>query len=229
MIDAMFTSRDIVGIVTGFVFVFAVLAIATILSRRTRLDSFVIRKLVHIAVAHWWLIALHFHDSVPPALVGPVVFVILNYIDYRRTLYPGFTESRPAGGIGTVIFPISLIVIVAVTFGGVFPLAAGTAGILVMGYGDGVAALVGRRFGRRQLGRRIGKTVVGSAAMFVVSSLVLLAILAVQIGLREWGVSALSIFVIAAAATLIEMLTPYDLDNLTVPIAVTVFVGFLPV
>ncbi len=227
MIDAMFTSRDIAGIVIGFGFLFAVLAIATVLSRRTRLDAFVIRKLVHISVAHWWLIALHFHDSVPPALVGPVVFVILNYIDYRRTLYPGFTESRPDGGIGTVIFPVSLIVIVALTFGGLFPLAAGTAGIFVMGYGDGIAALVGRRFGRRRLGQRTGKTVAGSAAMLVVSSFVLLAIFAVQIGFRESGLTALFILLIAAAATGIEMFTPYDLDNLTVPIAVTVFAGLL--
>ncbi len=227
MIDAMFTLRDIVGIAAGFGFLGVVLLLAALISRYTRLDSFTIRKLVHISVAHWWLIALHFHDSVPPALVGPIVFVVLNYIDYRRALYAKVAESVRGGGIGTIVFPISLIAIVVSTFGGLFPLAAGTAGVFVMGYGDGVAALVGRRFGGRRLSRRTRKTVAGSAAMFVVSSLVLFATVAVHAGFRDSGLTVVFIFLIAAAATVLEMLTPYDLDNLTVPIAVTVLAGLL--
>lgn len=219
MFEISFTSDDWIGIVLGFAFVFSVLGVSEVLRRRLKLDAFVTRKLVHISVAHWWLIAWYFHDTLAPALVGPVVFTVLNYLDYRRQVLPGLQKDQAGGDYGTVIFPIALIILCLVTFGGPFPVYAGAVGILVLGYGDGLAALLGRRFGKTEA-RVFGstKTVVGSAVMCVAASAVVFVITWTSSGASSASlVSAIAVSV-AVVATAIELCTPWNLDNVTVPI-----------
>jgi len=90
-------------------------------------------------------------------------------------------------------------------------------GILVMTWGDGLAALVGQNFGRHPyviFGNK--KSIEGSLTMalasFVVSVLVLGAIAGIT-----WPVLGIAAGV-AIAATLLETLSFYGLDNLTVPL-----------
>lgn len=218
MLEISFTGQDWVGIVLGFAFVFLVLGVAEGLRRGLSLDAFVTRKLVHISVAHWWLIAWYFHDTLSPALVGPVAFTILNYIDYRRNLFRGVNSDQSTGNYGAVLFPVALIILCILTFGGPFPVYTGAAGILVLGYGDGFAALVGRRFGKR--GFRIfghSKTVVGSAAMCVGATVVVFLITLGAADISSIGVMAAVSLCVAIAATALEFFTPWNLDNLTVP------------
>ena len=222
---------DVTGIVLGFVFLFAVLGAAGALRSRAGLDVFVTRKIVHISVAHWWLIALTFHETLGPALVGPIVFTVLNYISYRRSLFPALEYRDKTANLGTVYFPISLIVLVALSFGGYVPMAAASIGVFVLGYGDGLAALIGRTYGRRTFTVfRNTKSYLGSATMFVVASLISLFV-----GLRLHGGSAalqdlvLASVIIGTAAMLLEMLTPYGVDNITVPIGITLLATLLPV
>ena len=222
---------DITGIVLGFAFLFAVLGVANALRTKAGLDVFVTRKIVHISVAHWWLIALAFHDSVLPALTGPVVFTVLNYISYRKSLFPALEYRDKTANLGTVYFPVSLIILVGLTFGGVLPVAAGTTGIFVMGYGDGSAALFGKLYGRRTFsifGNT--KSYLGCISMFVVAFAV-----AMLVGLIDQGRSASvpqllpASLLIGFAAMFLEVFTPFGIDNITVPVGVTLLAAFLPV
>ena len=86
--------------------------------------------------------------------------------------------------------------------------------ILIMGYGDGLAAIIGERYGKRPVQVFGGyKSFAGTSTMFVVSLGVALIFRAV---------------VIASIASFVEFVTPMGLDNLTVPIAVALlYPGFL--
>jgi dolichol kinase len=84
--------------------------------------------------------------------------------------------------------------------------------ILVLGFADPAASVVGRRWGRVRFGKG---TMEGAAAFLVVSSIVLAAT----------GGGVLQALVVALLVTVVELLPiPLD-DNLTVPLAVASALG----
>ena len=214
--------REIAGIVLAFVFIFAVIGVAQLLVSRKAVTPPVGRKIIHISVAHWWLIAMAFHEALWAALVGPIVFIVLNYLSYKRQLITAMDAEETRGNLGTVYFPISLLVVVLMTYGLGVPLYVGAIGILVMGYGDGLASLLGVHFGRAQTTLfRSSKSLVGSVTMFVASSLVTLTVVALTPGYA--GPLVLAALLTGLVATVIEYVTPLGLDNLSVPILTTLF------
>jgi phytol kinase len=122
-------------------------------------------------------------------------------------------ERSGNGNLGTVYFPISLLILVILTFGVTFNPLIGAIGILTLGYGDGLAAAIGSKWGKRKL--IYGKSVEGSLTMFLATFIVTFTLLAFNFSLPI----ALSVgLVLAIFATLIELYTPKGLDNLTVPL-----------
>lgn len=92
-----------VAVLFSFLYVFAVLGVAEGLRRALQLPVAFTRKVVHIGVGMWaWGTAALFTDkwfaSIPPA-----VFIVLNYVSYRRNLFTAM-ESADKSNLGTV-FP----------------------------------------------------------------------------------------------------------------------------
>jgi phytol kinase len=222
--------HNLIGIIASFAFVFAILGVATILMQRGVLSPGMSRKLVHIGVSNWWLLAMALMDSLPAAAVGPVVFIVINSLSYRRLLFPAMDAGAPRENLGTVYFPISLLAVVLLCYGGPFPLHAGALAVLIMGYGDGAAALVGSRRGKRGLRLfryQADKSLAGSSTMLLVAFVVAVPILAVaRPELGALGIAATAAAV-ALFASLVELFSPRGIDNLTVPIATLLFYGGL--
>lgn len=214
-------------LIFSFLFIFAIIGIATAFYRLTGLDRRITRKIVHIGVAHWWILAVAGIDSLWIALIGPVSFIILNAISLRYTIFSAMESDEPKGNLGTVYFPISLVVLVVLCWGGRISFAAGTIGVLVLGWGDGMAALVGENYGRRSfsiIGGR--KTVEGTVTMFLFSFAVILVCLLIFGYLGPLGLLPTALL-LALGATLIEVLTPLGIDNITVPILTALIVSLL--
>lgn len=100
----------------------------------------------------------------------------------------------------------------------VFPLDCATIGIFALAFGDGIASLAGKIYGRVKIPLMGGKTIEGSGACFLA---VLIATFAVT------GDIPLSLAV-ALLAVLIEMLPLKDYDNLLIPLLISGFVWILP-
>ncbi|MGD0724561.1 MAG: hypothetical protein ABSB63_03270 [Spirochaetia bacterium] len=229
--------QDALGIVVSYAFVFGFIGIATILMRRGALAPSITRKVIHIGVAHWWLIAMAMMDDPWVASVGPASFIVINALAIRFHLLPAMDEGAQARNWGTVYFPISLLILVNLCWRAVFPVWVGGLAVLVLGWGDGLAAIVGesrdkirlRRRDKIRLRRRGGrglriwggrKTVAGTAVMFGASfaiTLVFTLVFSSRFGApgAALGVSALT----ASVATVVEVLTPLGIDNITVPLA----------
>jgi phytol kinase len=98
----------------------------------------------------------------------------------------------------------------------------GIVALMILCGGDGLADLVGRRFGRRRLPHNAGKSWIGSGAMFLGGYLLALAMVAIfqATGTLEPGVvlkaAAASIAWIALGSTVVESLPVADVDNLTI-------------
>lgn len=205
---------NILGLVLSYVLVFLVIGIATLLQKKHILGEEGARKLIHIGVSNWWILAMIFFtgdDALWFAIVPPMTFIGLNYLSYRQNIFKAM-ERGGSGNLGTVYFPISLLILVIVSFGILKQPYVGGLGILILGYGDGFAAVIGKKYGKHPM--IFGKSIEGSLAMFVVSFLVAAILLSIQ-GFSGW---LLASFVIAAIATFIELLTPKGLDNLSVPL-----------
>lgn len=200
------------GIILSYVLVFVIIGLSTVLQKKGILKDEGARKFIHIGVSNWWILAMLFFDNVWFAIVPPITFIILNYASYKMNLIKSMERSGN-GNLGTVYFPISLLILVIVSFGVLKQPEIGAIGILILGYGDGFAAVIGQKYGKHKL--KFNKSLEGSLAMFVASLVVSLIILFIYQGNSAFYLAPL----IAILATVIELYTPKGLDNLTVPLS----------
>jgi uncharacterized membrane protein len=116
---------------------------------------------------------------------------------------------------------------VALSYAGIISKLAAGIGVMAMGWGDGLAAVVGSRRGAKGLavfGSK--KSLAGSATMFYatfIASALMMAAFGSEAGLVPILARSLAV---AAFATLVELMTPLGLDNLSVPIATALFFAF---
>ena len=206
------------GLVLSYVVVFGLLGLSTILKTRFKLSEYLTRKIVHIGVSNWWFIAVLMMEDTLLASFGPITFIILNYLSYRFEIFKGM-ETKEKSNLGTVYFPISLLLLVLLSYSGIIPKAAAGIGILVMGYADGMAAIVGKKFGRYWFDFSPNKSLEGSLTFAVIAFGVSFVYPLVDPSIQVSFLSALLFaFLIGLSGMLIEIVTPVGLDNLSVPI-----------
>ncbi|MFP4153857.1 MAG: DUF92 domain-containing protein [Alkalispirochaeta sp.] len=179
-----------IGLGISYLFIFGMIGTAQLLLRLRIVGAAATRKIVHIGVAHWWIIAMLWIDDLAVALIGPVSFIIINWISYRRHIFAAMEHEEPRKNLGTIYFPVALTALVALTWGGVLPRWYGLIAILVLGWGDGSASLLGEWPGRKNAGYRFSvpggsKSVIGTTAMFIAAFAVTAVILLVVPGLVE--------------------------------------------
>jgi len=202
-----------IAIVTAYLGV--IILVSESLHRFWAVDSEVTRKVVHIGTGNvillaWWLQI--------PAWVGvsaSVLASIVTLVSYQIPILPG-VNSIGRKSLGTFFYAVSMGILVAYFWNIEQPQYAAI-GILTMSYGDGMAALIGQRFGKHSY--RVGgmtKSWEGSLTMFVVSYVVCNGILAFTLG-STWQNVFVSV-VVAICATGLELFSWWGIDNFTVPI-----------
>lgn len=199
-----------------------IVLLALCLERWGNAEAELVRKVVHIGTGNiilfaWWL------DM--PAQIGigaSILFSLVTLLSYRFPLLPGI-DSVGRKSLGTFFYAVSIGILIAL-FWQTYPQYAAI-GILIMTWGDGLAALIGQRWGRHiyKIGG-IQKSWEGSLTMFGASYLVsALVLLGVQgAGWQTWVVP----LAIALTATSLEAFSKLGIDNLTVPIG-SAMIAFL--
>ena len=213
--------NNIIGIIVSVIFVLCIIGISTILTKKKIITGEASRKFIHIGVSNWWIIAMIFFDNRYYAAVVPGLFVIINYISYKYQVIEAMERDGSTKDLGTVYYAVSLLILSLLTLGKGGYEYIGALGILTMGYGDGFAAVVGNLKGTRYtpIGRNL-KSREGTLTMLVVTFSVITLVLGICTNM-----SILLILVYSAGlsvvATLLELFTPHGLDNLTVPLGVS--------
>lgn len=197
--------------------------LAESLNRWGKADSEIIRKIVHIGTGNvillaWWL-QMPSWVGIAASLVSSMVALL----SYRFPILPGI-NSVGRKSLGTFFYALSIGVLIA-AFWETAPYYA-VIGVLVMTWGDGLAALIGQRWGRHhyEIGG-IQKSWEGSLTMLAISYAVTSAILYAVSG-NGWQIWLISLGV-AIAATTLEAFSRWGVDNLTVPLgsATIAFLG----
>jgi len=205
---------DWLALVISYVYVFAVIGVGEGLRKWRGYSTEFTRKLIHISVGMWAFGMVLLFEHWYFAIIPPLSFVILNYISYRGEIFKS-VELGEKGNLGTVYFPISFAIILCLFWERPSLLVAS---LMPMTWGDALAAILGRRYGQRKytiLGS--SRSVEGSLAMFLFSWLSTFVALLLLPPLG-WQTSLLYSLAVAVFATLIEALSPWHIDNLTVPL-----------
>ena len=158
---------NVVGIIVSILFIFGIIGISSLLNKLNILANEDSRKFIHVGVANWWIVAMIFFNNNIYASIVPALFVIINYISYKKQIFKAMERDGSKNDLGTVYFALSLMILALITFKNTEFSYIGALGILVMGYGDGFAAIIGVKYGKykfKVLGNN--KSLEGSLAMF---------------------------------------------------------------
>ena len=209
-----------IGVVLVWIAIVALLAEAA--RRFGKAGNEVIRKVVHIGTGNVILIAWWLKIPLWVGVSASILFSAIALLSYYAPILPNI-NSIGRKSFGTFFYAVSIGVLVAWFWSINLPQYAAL-GILVMAWGDGLAALIGKRFGRRVYKLwDMQKTWEGSLTMALVSYGVSLLILLNTIG-NIWQTWLISL-VVALVATGLEAFSKYGIDNLTVPIG-SAAIGF---
>lgn len=205
--------NELIAVAVSYLFVASIVLFGVGLYLLRIVSAETTRKIIHIGVIHWWLIAIAFIDSTWVALIGPLSFIVINTLNVNLRLIPGI-QREESKDFGTVYYAVSLSMITFAAYEFNMVTAASIA-LFVMGYGDGFAALIGKKVPSKKI--RPNKSIVGSLTMVLVS-----------FGVSYyWSQDVVISFVIAITAGVVELFSPKGLDNLTVPFIIFVLAGLL--
>lgn len=198
-----------------FVYLGILVVLADVLSRILPHDPELTRKVVHIGSGNVILIAWWLNISGQVIISAAIIAAAIAITSYIIPILPSI-ESVGRKSFGTLFYAISMGVLTA-CFWQDYPQYT-VIGILVMAWGDGMAAIIGQRFGKHvyQIGQ-INKSWEGSLAMMSASWLVTISILLAVEG-NNWQIWSVSL-VVASVATILEAFSKLGIDNLTVPLS----------
>ena len=206
--------QNIYGYIVSTIYIGLVFLLAKFLGKFGKEAS---RKCVHILLANWWIIAMIFFTTPVYAAIMPAVFIIVNYLSHKFKIIKMIErEKGEDDSLGTVYYAIALTILAYLTFGPLNNPIIGLCGIIVMGYGDGMAAVVGQSVKSKSF--KIGsttKTLAGSLTMLIITFVILSGFF-VYTNVALWFLKAI---ILSLIITVIEAVSIKGTDNLTVPLS----------
>jgi len=197
--------------------------LASEILHRFNQDPELVRKVVHIGTGHVLLIAWWLQIPTWLCVAAGVTFTAIALASHYTNILPMLNDvGRKTYGV--FYYALSITVLVALLWDR-YPQYA-VIGVMVMSWGDGMAALIGKRFGKHTfiyMGNK--RSLEGSLAMFATSLVVILSIFASAHSLspRDIGVA----IPVAAIAAVLEACSPGGTDNLSVPLSSAALSCFL--
>ncbi len=205
--------NDLKGIAITLALVAFCWALALLIKRKNVFGSMsaeVGRKILHIGVSNFAFIYLYVFESWYIPFSGLLVFAGLNvFVELRSDMGRGW---------GMVEYPLVSALMILLVHLGVGTPRAFAAALLGMGYGDGLAPLAGMAIKSPVIPGTKGKTLSGSAVLFV-------SVLAVCLAVTKLGMPACFLTSLLAAAA--EAWTPFGLDNITLPLVIFAMTGIV--
>jgi len=211
-------------VLSTLVIIFAVLLVNEYLWMSKRLKGEAARKFVHILIGVWgafWPFYMDWEAIQIISLLSVIFFLSMRLAPWFQSLYDVKRKS-----FGDVIAPATIGLLTLVEPNKWIFAAA----ILHIALADGFAALSGSRFGNNNRYVIFGntKSVVGSITFWAASFMIIAgALILSPISFTETAIPLL--LWLPLAATLLENICPYGLDNLGVPLLIVAVLGSLQV
>jgi phytol kinase len=204
---------DLAGVLLVYIYV-AILLITT----EKILDKYPegSRKFLHIMTGNIAFLLPIFVTKEVMAFLAAGPFIIFTFLMSPHSPIKKIRGKTSAAGhgMGLVYYAITWTILAYLFFDNMVVIAIG---ILAMSYGDGLASIIGIKFGKKKykiLGDQ--KSYIGSFAMFIFTFITtIVALFYYNIAITYYVI--LVLLFIAFVAAIVEGLTHKGLDNLTVP------------
>ncbi len=222
-------SQDFTALLVSCAYLLGLVLAAVAAHRYLGVKSLFTRKLVIVGTGMWSIAAVRLFSSWEWAIVPPLTLALLFYLSYRYDLVEAIEDSERVN-MGLVFFPVAIALLLGLFWRPGSPQDAGYVGVAALmaaTWGDTAAALIGRRYGTRRyrmLGHR--RTMEGTLALFFVSGVAMAPVLAVM-GAIDWHQSVAFALIAATVVSLIEIVSFYGSDNLTIPLAAALTLSLL--
>lgn len=224
---------DIWGLLLSVALILSCLIASFLVARHGRkafgdLCPEIARKIVHIGVSNWFFIyCLVFESDLWP-IIGLAGFAVINAVmNMSGGLHVLMGQESTKRNWGLVQYPISIIILIMLRHFGVGDMVCVGCGVLGMGYGDGLASIVGMKVKSGHMPGQKKKTIAGSVTMAVVTFVIVLTLnLAYRQGVAFARVALVSLLA-AICATFVEAYTPLGLDNISVPLTIYLIAGLV--
>ena len=173
------------------------------------------RKIVHIGTGPVIILAWLFEIPKSIAFFSALLITIVLGINYKYRLFPAI-EDIERKSFGTVAYGISITLLLLIFWPHYASLIS--IGVLSMAFGDGLAGLIGKSINSPKwsvLGQ--SKSIAGTLTMLTVVAITTSTISSIN----NLNIQPLEIILISLIATFLEQISPWGIDNITVPIGVT--------
>ena len=197
------------------VWIIIILLIAFLCKRYFPKKEELSRKIIHIGTGPVILLAWLFDVPKNIAFFTAFSITIALGVNYQYRLLPAI-EDIERKSFGTIAYGISITLLLLLFW----PHYASSVciGVLSMAFGDGLAGLIGRSV-------KSPKWSILDQTKSIVGTLTMGSVVAVTTSIisstNNLSIQPLEIIVISLIATFLEQISPWGIDNLTVPIGVT--------
>ncbi|ABL66347.1 diacylglycerol/polyprenol kinase family protein [Chlorobium phaeobacteroides] len=228
MLQATFFSLPVVwhnALVTllTFVYVFSVPPLMDYLVTNNGLPRDISRKITHICAGSVIVFLPLFVDGHWSQYLNITVFAVWTLLLVQKGLFAAEDDQAVktmtrTGDKRELLKGTLYFVVVAMICGSIYyKQFEGVLAMAVLGWGDGLAPIVGTRYGKIKYNILSQKSVEGSLAFFVGSALA--GLFFVHLIVPE-AFNVTRILLIALIATVVEGISPKEVDNISIPIAV---------
>lgn len=213
-----------------FVYVFSVPPLMDYLVTKHNLSRDISRKITHICAGSVIIFLPLFHDGHWSQYLNVSVYVVWALLFLQKGFFAADDDQAiktmtRTGDKRELLKGTFYFVIVGIICGTVYyKQLPGVLAMAVLGWGDGLAPIVGMKLGKMKYKVLSEKTVEGSLAFFAGS--VLAGMFFVWLIIPE-AFDLSTILIIALAATIVEGLSPKEVDNILIPLAVIALVFLL--
>ena len=206
--------QNFIGILYSLLLVFVCFVLAHPFSKK---KPEIARKIVHIGAAQWYFIYVHFFTEPTVALVGLIIVAAcVGILNITGMFHKTLGQSSQNRNWGLVWYPVSVYIMIFLSTFGIGGMTSLGIGLLGMGWGDGLASLVGMKYGKHRFNS--GKSLEGLAVFFI----------AVTVIAFLFTHNMMLSIVCGLTGAVFEFTTPFGLDNITVPLMLYVTVAFWP-
>lgn len=136
---------NILGIAISFIYFYFVLLLAYKMGKHLEYS----RKFAHIMIGNWYFIAICLFDQLIYALIVPLFlggYGMYSICRKKDNIVTGLLRRKNQSAVGIIIFPISLIIMLSLSFVCFGSFIPGGIGIAALTYGDSMAAIIGIKF-----------------------------------------------------------------------------------
>ena len=118
------------GYIFTYLYIFLLIGLTSLIKNKGELS----RKIIHIGVTFYYVIAYKYFGNTIHIIVPPITFIIINYISYKKTLFKSMEREKSPG---TIYYAISVFILALITYfkSEFYPYFG--IGLFIMGLGDG--------------------------------------------------------------------------------------------